>query len=180
MKSRQKALMRAQRASGNEDLVKNAVLSDGEEPIVIQLSSNVSFGLVQVLDHEIRLFREIESIKTSLGVSNLQVSCGSNVIKALRFIDRKRKDGLDKKQLLVFFNSNMIDSQLKMADMTTIFKRLYLKQTGLIHYLDFFNSVYCRVDLISSPKEGAEAVKAQKLKKSFISLVDTVQRDLKM
>jgi len=127
MKSRQKALLRAQRTSGNEDLATNAVLSDSEEPIVIQLNSNVNFCLVQVLDHEIRLFREIESIKTSLGVSNQQLSGSSSVIKALRFIDRKRKDGLDKKQLLVFFNSNMIDSQLKMADMTTIFKRLYLK-----------------------------------------------------
>jgi len=36
------------------------------------------------------------------------------------------------------------------------------------------------VDIVSSPKEGTEAVRAQKLKKNFITLVDTVQRDFRM
>ena len=51
----------------------------------------------------------------------------THVLKALRFIDRKKRDSLDKKQLLVFLNSNMDDSQLKMSDTTTIFRRLNLK-----------------------------------------------------
>ena len=56
-----------------------------------------------MLDHELRLFREFEYIR--------QATKGStHVLKALRFIDRKRKDGVDKKQLLVFLNSNIDDA----------------------------------------------------------------------
>ena len=99
------------------------------------MDTKVNFCLCQVLDHELRLFREFEYIK--------QATKGStHVLKALRFIDRKKKDGIDKKQLLVFLNSNIDDAQLKMSDVTTIFRRLGLKQTGSINYIDFYNAVY--------------------------------------
>ena len=45
---------------------------------------------MQVLDHELRLFRELEAIKATSKDS-------THVLKALRFIDRKRRDSLDKK-----------------------------------------------------------------------------------
>ena len=74
-----------------------------ERNLVVSLDTKVNFCLCQVLDHELRLFREFEYIR--------QAAKGStHVLKALRFIDRKRKDGIDKKQLLVFLNSNMDDA----------------------------------------------------------------------
>ena len=99
-------------------------------------------------------------------------------MKALRFIDRKRKDGIDKKQLLTFLNSNMDGSQLKMSDITTIFKRLSLKQTGLINYIDFYNAVYGRIDS-DSHLEGTKEIKAQKMTKKFIKLIDREQEEYK-
>ena len=61
MKARQKALQRARRASQNLDLETNEILSDSaNNAAVISLSAKVNFSLVQVIDHEIRLFREIE------------------------------------------------------------------------------------------------------------------------
>ena len=80
----------------------------------------MNFCLCQVIDHELRLFRELEAIKA-------RIKDSSHVFKAMRFIDRKRRDGLDKKQLLTFLNSNMDDAQLKLSDMTHIFKRLHIK-----------------------------------------------------
>lgn len=118
--------------------------------VVIQLDTKVNFCLCQVLDHELRLFRELEAIKDTSKDS-------TNVLKALRFIDRKRRDSLDRKQLLVFLNSNMEDAQMKMSDITTIFRRLNLKQSGQINYIDFFNSVYGRVNETS----GGDAAKVR-------------------
>lgn len=124
-----------------------------------------------MLDHEIRLFRELEAIKQSSKDS-------THVLKALRFIDRKRRDGMDKKQLLAFLNSNMDDSQLKPSDMTTIFKRLSLKQTGLINYIDFYNAIYAK-PIFTDHDDGVKAVKAQKLKKNFITLIDKEAEEFK-
>ena len=95
------------------------------------------------------------------------------MLKALKFIDRKQRDGLDKKQILVFLNSNITESQLKLSDISNIFKRLGLKQTGIINYIDFFNTVYGKqVAEPSNTDKGLAVVKAQKLKKKFISMLD--------
>lgn len=102
------------------------------------------------------------------------------MLKALKFIDRKRKDGLDKKQILVFLNSNVADSQLKMSDITTIYRRLSLKQTGIINYIDFFNLVYGRQVEKQTSDSGPVAVKNQKLKKKFITMLDQQQKDIKV
>lgn len=88
--------------------------------IVLQLDTQVNFSLIQVLDHELRLFRELESIKESCKDS-------TNLLKALRFIDRKRVDGVEKKQLLRFLNSNIDESNLKLAEMNNVYRRLGLK-----------------------------------------------------
>ena len=132
--------------------------------MIIQLDTKVNFCLCQVLDHELRLFRELEAIKATSKDS-------THVLKALRFIDRKRNDSLDKKQLLTFLNSNIDDAQLKMNDITTIFRRLNLKQAGEINYIDFFNAVYGQANQ-NSPSDAAKEVKARKLKKKFITLID--------
>ena len=138
--------------------------------MVLSLNSKVNFGLCQVLDHELRLFRELEVIKSQQSARHISHANSKHVLKALRFIDRKRRDGLDKKQLLVFLNSNVADSQLKMADVTTIFWRLRLKQSGCTNYIDFFNAVYCWVE---QEGEGGSAVtKSQNLTKKFINLID--------
>ena len=49
------------------------------------------------------------------------------MLKALRFIDRKRQDGVDKKQLLRFLNSNIDESNMQLSDMTSVYRRLGLK-----------------------------------------------------
>ena len=58
-----------------------------------------------------------------------------------------------------------------MNDISTIFRRLNLKQTGQINYIDFFNAVYGRVNQ-TSEHDAAKALQAQKLKKKFITLID--------
>ena len=103
-----------------EEAYRTGDINSNNERVVIQLDTKVNFSLCQVLDHELRLFRELEAIKQSTKDS----SCA---IKALRFIDRKHKDGIDKKQLLAFLNSNLEDSHLKLSDVTSIFKRLNLR-----------------------------------------------------
>ena len=117
-----------------------------------------------MLDHELRLFRELETIKGNSKDS-------TSVLKALRFIDRKRKDAIDKKQLLVFLNSNVDDSHLKMTDINTIYRRLHLKQTGLINYIDFYNAVYGTLNF-AERNDAVAIVKERKIKKKFLNLID--------
>lgn len=65
-------------------------------------------------------------------------------MKALRFIDRKKQDGIEKKQILRFLNSNIDQSNMQLSDMTNVYRRLGLKQGGRINYIDFYNQVYRR------------------------------------
>lgn len=74
----------------------------------------------------------------------------------------------------------MTDSQLKMSDMTTIFRRLGLKQNGLMNYIDFFNSVYGSFNLKGGPNEATRVVKEQKIKKNFITLINQEQKELQI
>ena len=58
-----------------------------------------------------------------------------------------------------------------MNDIGTIFRRLNLKQAGQINYIDFFNAVYGQANF-NSPMDATKEVKARKLKKKFITLID--------
>ena len=58
-----------------------------------------------------------------------------------------------------------------MSDITTIFRRLGLKQTGSINYIDFYNAVYGSKEL-ASQVDSTKEVKANKMKKKFITLID--------
>ena len=63
-------------------------------------------------------------------------------MKALKFIDKKHKEGLDKKTVISFLNENVDGADLNMHDGATIFRRLNLKQNRVNGYVDIFNSIY--------------------------------------
>ena len=79
LKARQRALKRA----SNDD--------KSSEASAIRLSQKVNFALSQVIDHELRLFREIDQLRQKATENAV------NVMKALKYIDKKQKDGLDKR-----------------------------------------------------------------------------------
>ena len=68
-KARQKALLRAKKFNKDLPLAGSAMVGGTLDPsddfgsarnIVLQLDTQVNFSLIQVLDHELRLFRELE------------------------------------------------------------------------------------------------------------------------
>ena len=100
------------------------------------MTQKVNFALAQVLDHEMRLFMEVNALRMSANENSVLV------MKALKFIDKKHKDGLDKKAVISFLNDNVSGADLNMHDGATIFRRLNLKQNGVNGYVDIFNSIY--------------------------------------
>ena len=83
-----------------------------------------------------RLFKEINQLRMNASENSVLV------MKALKFIDKKHKEGLDKKTVISFLNENVDGSDLNMHDGATIFRRLNLKQNGINGYVDIFNSIY--------------------------------------
>ena len=78
-------------------------------------------------------------------VNALRMGASENsvlVMKALKFIDKKHKEGLDKKTVISFLNENVDGADLNMHDGATIFRRLNLKQNKVNGYVDIFNSIY--------------------------------------
>ena len=63
-------------------------------------------------------------------------------MKALKFIDRKHKYGLDKRSIMVFLNENISGAELKIQDAATVFRRLHLKQNGVNGYVNIYNALY--------------------------------------
>ena len=113
------------------------LIDEGCDKLIVEhLDSKVSCALCQVIDHEIRLFKEIEALRVKS--NQIPAACFQ---KAMRIIDTNGRDGLDKKSVLKFLNSNIDGSQLQMSDMTTVFKRLQLKAVGVNSYIDVYNSI---------------------------------------
>ena len=66
-----------------------------------------------------------------------------------------------------------------MTDITTIFRRLSLKQNSLINYIDFYNAVYVAANL-GNANDGIKAIKSQKMTKKFINLINREQEEYKI
>ena len=82
------------------------------------------------------MFREIDQLRKKATENAVFV------MKALKYIDRKHKDGLDKRAVMVFLNENVSGAELNIQDAATIFRRLHLKQNGINGYVNIYNAVY--------------------------------------
>ena len=63
---------------------------------------------------------------------------------------------------------------MQMSDMTNVYRRLGLKQSGRINYIDFYNQVYLHRSLggFNEEEERLAAMKSTKMKKKFIKMID--------
>ena len=78
----------------------------------------------QVFDQEIRLFRDLQALKSGISLdANNHLVC---LIKALRQIDTKHRDGLDCNAIRSFLNKNVENFEFSPKDVQAIFRRLRL------------------------------------------------------
>ena len=74
----------------------------------------VTFALSQVLDQELRLFRDLKILKDGFNLNQNSHLC--SLIKALKCIDTKNKEGIDCTGVKTFLNRNIVSFEFTTKD----------------------------------------------------------------
>lgn len=143
VKARQRALHRASTEQKNPKGVLSA--------LACAKNVKVKFALSQVIDHELRLFRDLELIKSNMNLdSNTYLL---SLVKAMKQIDTKGRDGLDCTSVKNFLNKNILNFDFTTKDTAAIFRRLRLSESHVASFYQIIRALYPKERVKSSEQE---------------------------
>lgn len=134
-------------------ILQRALLGKGEEP------QKVNFAICQILDQELRLYRELDYLRDIARESER----GLHLMRAFQIIDTKKTGGLTATAIQKFLNQNIPNTQFTTKEVKSVFRRLRLPQRA-ISYVDLLNALFrCEHSPVNTQVEEAKIAIVHKL-----------------